>query len=111
MSWHDPITTLRQTRAFAHEAVEMVAGRTQQSVEADRVVTLALTRLLELIGESVNRVDKDVRERHKHLPWREMIALRNRLIHGYDTINFAVLWRIVQDDLPPLIRDLDVILD
>ena len=98
-------------RSFATEAIELVGGKARPTVEGDRVLSLALTRLLELIGEAATRVAQDVRDRHPHIPWRDVISLRNRLTHGYDTINFAVLWQIVERDLPPLIRDLDVILE
>ena len=111
MSWHDPITTMRQMRSFAAEASALVAGKDRSAVEADRVLTLALTRLLKLIGEAATRVAQDVRDRHPHIAWRDVISLRNRLIHGYDTINLAVLWQIAERDLPPLICDLDVILE
>ena len=110
-SRHDPITTIRQMRSFAAEASGLVAGKSRAAVEADRVLVLALTRLLELVGKAATRVPQDVRDRHPHVPWRDVISLRNRLIHGYDTINFALLWQIVQRDVPPLVRDLDVILD
>jgi uncharacterized protein with HEPN domain len=46
------------------------------------LLNLALTRLLEIIGEAANRVPDSVQAKHAHLPWLEMIGLRNRLIHG-----------------------------
>ena len=45
------------------------------------------------------------------LPWLQMIGLRNRLIHGYDNVDFDILWNIVQQDLPGLITKLENILD
>ena len=40
------------------------------------------------------------------IPWSEVVSLRNRLIHGYDSVDMDVLWRIIEDDLPALVRDL-----
>ncbi len=111
MSWHDPLTTLRQMKGFAEEARSLVAGRSAEAIVGDRILNLALARLLELIGESATRIEDDVRGRHRNIPWREMIALRNRLIHGYDVINAEILLRIVLDDLQSLINDLQQIID
>lgn len=80
-------------------------------MDQDRLLNLALTRLLEIIGEAANRVPDDVQERYPDLPWLQMIGLRNRLIHGYDNVDFDILWSIVQRDLPDLIGQLENILD
>jgi len=74
------------------------------------LLNLALTRLLEIIGEAANRVPEEVRLRYPHLPWLQMIAARNRLIHGYDSVDFDVLWTILENDLPVLIVQLEEIL-
>jgi len=87
MSWHDPISTLRQMRSFAIEARDLLADRSLEQLNGDRVLSLALTRLMELVGESATRIEVDVQERHPEIPLREIIGLRHRLIHGYDSIN------------------------
>ncbi|MBN1145643.1 MAG: DUF86 domain-containing protein [Anaerolineales bacterium] len=74
------------------------------------MLNLALTRLLEIIGEAANRVPGDVQARHPEIPWLQMIGARNRLIHGYDSVDFDILWMIVQQDLPDLIAKLEKIL-
>jgi len=47
---------------------------------------------------------------YPEIPWRDVADLRNRLVHGYDTVNFDILWKIIQEDLPPLIEQLEAIL-
>jgi uncharacterized protein with HEPN domain len=49
-------------------------------------------------------------KKFKSLPWLQMIGVRNRLIHGYDSVDFDILWAIVKDDLPKLIAQLEKIL-
>jgi uncharacterized protein with HEPN domain len=56
-------------------------------------------------------VSRTTRERFPDIPWPEVVGLRNRLIHGYDNVDFDILWDIVSDDLPPLMKELDSILD
>jgi uncharacterized protein with HEPN domain len=48
--------------------------------------------------------------RHPSVPWASVVGLRNRLIHGYDEVDFDVLWKILREDLPPLIVELGRIL-
>jgi uncharacterized protein with HEPN domain len=66
-------------------------------------------RLLEVLGEAANRIPSDEQKRHSEIPWSEIIGLRNRLIHGYDSIDLDILWQIVSEDLPLLIQALEKI--
>ena len=77
----------------------------------DRMLNLALVRLMEVVGEAATRIPEEFRSRHPQVPWRDVADLRNRLLHGYDTVNFDILWTIIQDDLPPLIAQLEVIIE
>jgi uncharacterized protein with HEPN domain len=95
----------------AREAVEMVRNRSRTDLDSDRMLNLALVRLMEVVGEAATRVPEEFRSRHPQIPWRDMADLRNRLIHGYDTVNFDILWAIIQDDLPPLIKQLEAIVE
>jgi uncharacterized protein with HEPN domain len=61
----------------------------------------ATLRNLELIGEAATHIPVDVRAAHPEIPWRMIIAIRNRLIHGYLGID-DTLWSIIQDDVPGL---------
>jgi len=110
MSKHDPDVSLRQILAYAREAVEISKGKTRQDLDLDRLLNLAMTRLVEMLGEAANRVPEGVRAQYPDLPWLQMIAARNRLIHGYDSVDFDVLWVIIQNDLPALIIRLQEIL-
>jgi len=94
-------------RDFTAEAVEMAASADRATLDADRRLFLALTRLVELIGEVSTRLDEATRTKHPAVPWRAIKETRNRLIHAYDDIDRDVLWQIVRVDLPELVRLLD----
>lgn len=79
--------------------------------ESDGLKYDAILRNLELIGEAATHVPVEVRESHNDIPWRQVIATRNRLIHGYLGIDNDTLWSIVQDDIGPLITRLQAMLD
>jgi uncharacterized protein with HEPN domain len=111
MTRHDPTVRVRHMRDHACEAVEMARGRSRADLDADRQLNLALVRLMEVVGEAAARVPEEFRRQHPELPWQDIADLRNRLIHGYDMVNLDVLWAIIQEDLPPLVAQLQVILD
>lgn len=94
----------------ATEAIVMTEGRTRADLDCDRQLNLSLVRLLEVVGEAAARLSDDFRTAHPDFPWGEIVGLRNRLIHGYDTVDFDILWDIVREDLPPLVEQLRPIL-
>ena len=90
----------------ALEAVAMTEGKTRADLDEDRQLNLALVRLLEIIGEAATRIPKEDQARYTDISWPEIVSLRNRLIHGYDTVDFDIVWQIVKQDLPGLIESL-----
>lgn len=102
MSRRDPAVSLRQMRDHAREALELVRGRSRSDLDSDRVLALAVVRLLEIIGEAAARVPVEERARRPAVPWSSIVGLRNRLIHGYDDIDHDIVWQIVTTDLPLL---------
>jgi uncharacterized protein with HEPN domain len=110
MSKHDDRVSAAQMFDHIREAVEMSRGRSRMDLDSDRKLNLSLVRLLEVIGEAANRLSEEFRSKHSEIPWLQIIGLRNRLIHGYDAIDFDIVWNIVQDDLPSLLEKLANIL-
>jgi uncharacterized protein with HEPN domain len=90
----------------ALEAVAMTKGKTRADLDKDRQLNLALVRLLEIIGETAARIPKEDQTHYSDISWSEIVSLRNRLIHGYDTVDFDILWQIMNQDLPGLIESL-----
>ena len=107
MSRHDDVISLRQMRDHAREAASLSEDKTLTDLEHGRILTLALIRLLEVAGEAANRVSPEARSRFPGIPWVQIIGLRNRLIHGYDSIDMVILTHILQRDLPALIAELE----
>jgi uncharacterized protein with HEPN domain len=87
----------------AREGVQMAQGKTRADLDADRPLNLSLVRLLEIVGEAANRAPARERAKFPSIPWAQIVGLRNRLIHGYDNVDFDILWQIVTEDLPLLI--------
>jgi len=110
MSRHESAISLRQMRDYAREAMDMVRERFRDDLDTDRMLNLALVRLLEILGEAAGRVPLEDRARYPRIPWSQLVSLRNRLIHGYDQVDFDILWQVLTQDLPPLVEELEAIL-
>jgi uncharacterized protein with HEPN domain len=102
MPSREDLIRLRHMLDCAEEAMALARDQDRASLAADRVLSLAIVRLLEIIGEAAGRVSGEVRAAEAGIPWGQGVGLRNRLIHGYDSVDMEVLWRIVTADLPPL---------
>lgn len=110
MPKRDSRLTLLQMYDHATEALDMVRNRVRADLDSDRMLNLALVRLLEVLGEAANRIPPEERAVHSQIPWPQLVGLRNRLIHQYDNVDFDILWQILTKDLPPLVQELERLL-
>jgi uncharacterized protein with HEPN domain len=94
---------VRHIRDAAREALSFVQGRSRADLDADHMLSLALVRLLEIIGEAARGVCGAFREAHPEAAWRKMAGIGDRLIHGYFDVNLDVVWETVTQDLPVLV--------
>ena len=111
MTRYDDNISLRHMLEHAREAVDLTQGKERADLTSDRMLELALTRLVEIVGEAARRVSRASQQKHPQIAWSPIIGLRNRLVHGYDAVDLDILWDIVQQDLPLLIAALETILD
>jgi uncharacterized protein with HEPN domain len=70
----------------------------------------AVIRRLEIIGEAVRRISDPFKKRHSELPWKEMLGLRNFVIHEYEGVNLKVIWDTIRNDLPDLLKQINKLL-
>ncbi len=110
MSVHDPQATLRQIQDAARRLQMICVGKTKERLLADWLATAALERFLEIVGEGVKRLPMDLRARHPSVPWKEIAGTRDHLSHGYDDVDYQVLWDAVQKDLPVLLATVEQML-
>jgi uncharacterized protein with HEPN domain len=95
----------------AKEAESFSQDKIRNSLDTNRELVLALVKCIEIIGEAATRISNESREALPQIPWSNIIGMRNRLIHAYFDINLDILWKTVIEDLPPLIFELEKIVE
>ena len=91
---------------FAERVLAYTEGLDQARFEASGLNYDATVRNLELLGEAASHIPPEIRAEHPAIPWRQVIATRNRLIHGYLGIDNDILWNIIEQDIPTLLPQL-----
>lgn len=86
----------------AVERIEAQAARGYAAFAGDELAQTAVIRWVEIIGEATRGLTEELRQAHPEVPWRQMVAMRNVLIHGYFDIDVDLVWSVAQNDLPKL---------
>lgn len=103
----DDVIRLRHMLDSAREALSFVMGKPRAELDANRMLALSLVKSVEIIGEAASRVSSDGRAQCDEIPWPDIIAMRNRLIHAYFDINLDIVWHTVTEELPSLVVALE----
>jgi len=96
---------------MARKAVAKTEGVTHQAYERDENLRLALTHLVQVIGEAGRRVSREFCDDHAAIPWQEIVGMRHKVVHDYMGVDDDIVWQVVTEDLPPLIAALEKIVD
>lgn len=94
-------------RDAARLVIDYVSGKTYQDFLADVQCQDAVIRRIALIGEAARRISEETHQLYPQFPWREMIGMRNLVIHEYDEIDLAIIW----DSANKSLRELLILLD
>ena len=83
-------------------AEQYIKGLSFDAFSRDRKTIDAVARNLEIIGEAANRLPDEFKEKHSNIEWHKVVGLRHRIVHEYFGIDLAIIWQILQKDLPSL---------
>lgn len=86
-------------------------GRCLDDLVNDDYFSHAVRSALGIIGEAARNVPDRIKDEHPEIPWRNMAALRNRIIHGYFRIDYSIVWNVITEDLPPIEPQITTILE
>ena len=92
---------------MARKAISLARGKSRSDYEPDEVLSLALTHILQVIGEAARKISPQFREQHADIPWAAIVGIRHRVVHDYLHVDLDLVWDVVQQDLEPLISKLE----
>lgn len=101
---------LRDMLDEARQAQKFIAGKTRDDLDNDAMLSYAVIRAVELIGEAASKVTEETRKQYPQIEWQNIIGTRNRIIHDYKNVDLGIVWQIVTRNLPLLIAQLEKIL-
>ncbi len=105
LSWRDPANLLDMLEA-SKKIQDFLKDKTFEDFLKDDMLRAAVERNLEIIGEAARRTSEELKQEHPEIPWREIIAQRNVLIHEYDDIDYKEIWQVATLYLPRLIEQI-----
>ena len=82
----------------------IVAAASEASFLNNEVMPAAVLHHLTVVGEAVSRLSGELKDRHPEVPWRQIIAVRHRIVHAYFDLDWQILWDATIDDIPQLRR-------
>ncbi len=88
----------------ARKARGLIENKNSEDFDADELLRLALTHLLQTIGESARRVSQDFRIANPQLPWKAIIEMRTKIVHDYLDVDEDIVWDTLTQELPELIQ-------
>lgn len=100
---HHILDAISKIRAY-------VEDETQESFSSNSKTIDACLRQLQIVGEACNKLSKSLREDNNQIPWRQIIGLRIIIVHQYFGVDDNIIWDVIQNDLPPLSDQIQMIL-
>ena len=93
----------------ARLALTKTQGKTRDDYDKDENLRLALTYLVQTLGEAARRTSSTFRDAHSEIPWSRVIGMRSKIVHDYLDVDYDIVWDVVTIELPGLIRALEKI--
>lgn len=105
--WQDRIRDILDAIA---EIQRFTRGMDYEAFKKDDKSVRAVEMNFIIIGEAANQISEEIEEKYPSIPWNSMRAMRNRIVHVYFRVDEKLMWDTIQNDLPPLILELEKLL-
>ena len=99
----DDKSRLEHMLESANEAISFLADMTVDQLAQNRMALQAIVRSAEIIGKAASQLTSEFRTQNAHVPWAQIIGMRNRLVHAYFDIDHELVFSTVQSDIPVLV--------
>ena len=107
----EDLIRIRHMLDAINEALDFTKGKNREDLAKDRMLTLAIIKELEIIGEAASKLTPELKSMQSNIPWLDIVGMRNRLTHGYFDIDLDRVWDTVLEDLEPLCASLEKMVD
>jgi uncharacterized protein with HEPN domain len=91
---------------MGEKAIKIIAKKSRDDYDQDEVLRLALTRIIQVVGEAAQRVSDEFQMQYSSILWHEIIGMRHRIVHDYLNVDEDVIWEVIKKDLPFLVKQL-----
>ncbi len=98
---------LDSTRAI----LDFTKGKKRANLNSNRLLYSAVLREFEVLGEAAGKVSTRTKEKISNIPWKQLVGMRNRLIHAYFDVDRDIVWKTIREYLPTLLITLQEIVD
>ena len=102
---------MRDILSASRKIEAITATTSEEAFLKDEVLPAAVLHHLTVMGEAINRLSPELRERHPEVPWHQIVAVRHRIVHAYFDLDWQILWNAAMDDIPPLRKQISEILE
>jgi uncharacterized protein with HEPN domain len=108
---NEDLVRLKHMLDSTNAILSFTKSKRRASLDKDRLLLSAVLRELEVIGEAANRISEKIKKRLPDLPWKELVGMRNRLIHAYFDVNHDIIWKTIREYLPSFQKQLERAVD
>ena len=102
----DDQTRIKHMIDSSLEAISFLGTISAEELADNRLVSNAIVRSIEIVGEAASQITKSFRDAHPQIPWEKIIGMRNRIVHAYFEVDYEMVWSTVHEDLPVLLKQL-----
>lgn len=103
-------TLLRDMLDAARAVQSFIVGKNREDLDTELMFAFAVYRGIEVVGEAASRISPETQAQYSQIDWRNVVGMRNRLIHGYAEIDQGIVWNVAMIGLPTLIAQIEAIL-
>jgi len=86
--------------------LDATSGKTLEVLQEDGMLQRACSRSIEIIGEAAKNISPSLKRSNTDIPWKQLAAMRDKLIHQYFGVNWVVVWDVIENHLPLLRRNI-----
>jgi uncharacterized protein with HEPN domain len=102
---------LEHIRDALTAAIRFTRGRRREDLDHDDMLTFALTRALEIVGEAATKISTETRDRRADIPWADITGMRHRLVHAYADVDHDILWTTATEAAPQMLAQVKALLE